>query len=261
MPKSTPSNDSAIVPFGKYQGQPIETLLADQNYLQWVTSQPGLMTMLQARHPAVFNIITIGAPTTDDSPEHNKLQAMFLERDFQHAFLEIVWGRSVFKYAEERAEDSYKSDLATLARQKEEAEQEVKRWQPSYFDDESNKLWREENLAKAKQQLASLEARVIARRPPAPPRIDLDFECGYDLELFADGFHHRIELKPQMGDDFSGVLRQMKRNGATVLVIGSFESVSCTLEQVQGIFGERKIITLAQIQAIKTRGVWPPTNN
>jgi len=239
MPKSTPSNDSAIVPFGKYQGQPIETLLADQNYLQWVTSQPGLMTMLQARHPAVFNIITIGAPTTDDSPEHNKLQAMFLERDFQHAFLEIVWGRSVFKYAE----------------------QEVKRWQPSYFDDESNKLWREENLAKAKQQLASLEARVIARRPPAPPRIDLDFECGYDLELFADGFHHRIELKPQMGDDFSGVLRQMKRNGATVLVIGSFESISCTLEQVQGIFGERKIITLAQIQAIKTRGVWPPTNN
>jgi hypothetical protein len=31
---------------------------------------------------------------------------------------------------------------------------------------------------------------------------------------------------------------------------------NCTLEQVQGIFGERKIITLAQIEAIKAGGVW-----
>jgi len=169
-------NDCAIVPFVKYQGQPVETLLADQNYLQWVTSQPGLMAMLQARHPAVFNIITIGAPTTDDTPEHNKLQALFLEADFQCAFIEIVLGKSVYVIAQ--------------------------------------------------------EAAIAA-----------------------------IELKPHIGDDFPAVLRQMKRNGATVLVIGSFESISCTLEQVQGIFGERKIITLAQIQAIKTRGVWPPTNN
>lgn len=49
MPGYTPNNDTAIVPFGKYQGQPIEALLADQNYLQWVTSQPGLMAMLQTR--------------------------------------------------------------------------------------------------------------------------------------------------------------------------------------------------------------------
>lgn len=45
-------DDSAIVPFGKYNGQPIEVLLADQNYLQWVISQPGLMAMLQNRYPA-----------------------------------------------------------------------------------------------------------------------------------------------------------------------------------------------------------------
>src|SRR6202008_387495 len=100
MPSFTPApNDPAIVPFGKYQGQRVEVLLADQGYLQWVISQPGLMTMLQTRYPAMFNIITTGAPTSQDTPEHNKLQAMFLERDFQYAFLELVQGKSVLSYA------------------------------------------------------------------------------------------------------------------------------------------------------------------
>src|SRR4029077_5507526 len=84
-----------IVPFGKYRGQPLEVMLADQGYLQWVTAQPGLMTMLQSKYPAVFNIITIGAPATDDTPEHNKLQAMFLDQEFQYAFIELCIGKSV----------------------------------------------------------------------------------------------------------------------------------------------------------------------
>jgi uncharacterized protein (DUF3820 family) len=34
-----------IVPFGKYRGQPVEVMLADQDYLRWVKSQPSLMQM------------------------------------------------------------------------------------------------------------------------------------------------------------------------------------------------------------------------
>src|SRR5689334_21018031 len=90
------SMSTTLVPFGKYQGQPIESLLADANYLRWVTGQPGLMAMLQSRHPAVFNIITIGAPQSDDSPEHNQLQARFLNREFQFAFIEAVTGERVY---------------------------------------------------------------------------------------------------------------------------------------------------------------------
>jgi hypothetical protein len=74
---------SDLVPFGKYAGQPVDALLADENYLQWLMAQPGAMDLLQRRAPAVFNIIMVGAPQTDDTPEHNKLQAMFLEESFQ----------------------------------------------------------------------------------------------------------------------------------------------------------------------------------
>jgi hypothetical protein len=56
-----------IVPFGKYKGQPVESLLADQDYMRWLVAQIGLMRMLQDRFPAMFNNITIAAPATDDT--------------------------------------------------------------------------------------------------------------------------------------------------------------------------------------------------
>ncbi len=55
-------NNTEIVPFGKYKDQPVEIMLADQNYLEWITGQPGIMTMLQGKYPALFNVITVGAP-------------------------------------------------------------------------------------------------------------------------------------------------------------------------------------------------------
>jgi len=71
-----PKEDSSIVPFGKYKGQRTEIMLADQNYMEWLTSQPGLMRMLETRYQAIFNIIMVGAPKTDDTPDHNRLQAL-----------------------------------------------------------------------------------------------------------------------------------------------------------------------------------------
>jgi hypothetical protein len=100
--------NSEIVPFGKYKNQPLETLLAHQSYLEWVSGQPGIMAMLQGKYPALFNVITVGAPQTDDTPEHNKMQALFLDRDFQHAFLQVVISKSVEAISLEVAERAKK---------------------------------------------------------------------------------------------------------------------------------------------------------
>jgi hypothetical protein len=111
----------------------------------------------------------------------------------------------------------------------------------------------------------------------------MEFECGFDLRLQVRWFgeitgpwneHYRqweerhvyakeektfaIELKPQMGDDFPAVPRQMKRNGADTLVIGSFEATNCTLAQVRTMFGEKRIITLQEIKTAQQRQAWPP---
>ena len=69
-----------------------------------------------------------------------------------------------------------------------------------------------------------------------------------------------IELKPQIGDDFPSVLRQMKRNNASVLVVGEFNSSICSLEEVRSMFATsgKKIVTLGEIEAILRKGVRQP---
>ena len=362
-PQAAGTGDS-LVPFGKYKGQPLELMLADQDYLQWVTSQPGLMTMLQSRHPAVFNIITVGAPANSDTPEHNALQARFLAQDFQYAFIELRTGKSVYAASSEvaaavneaaqkglqaaqalSAEDYAKSALELQEAREEHAKtaqedgrkhyeqeradynaRETKRYErevasaveryrrpeaiplPGKFIDyerwlDGSGTWswtvknRQENLAKAtaraeadQKALRGIASFKLVLAAPKRPGVLLDFECGYDVDFRVywsqgvnipeetDGgsyLHYRprawregcardardrrfgIELKPQMGDDFPAVLRQMKRNEADTLVIGSFEATTCTLEQVRAMFGKKRIITLEEIEAVRRRGVWP----
>jgi hypothetical protein len=101
-----PPEDNSIVPFGKYRGQPVEVIMADQGYRDWMLGQPGIVSMLQGKYTALFNIITIGAPATDDSPDHNKLQAKFLDPEFQLAFLEVRLGQSVYAIAAKLADNT-----------------------------------------------------------------------------------------------------------------------------------------------------------
>jgi hypothetical protein len=375
------SDDEAqIVPFGKYRDQPIESLLADRGYVEWLMNQPGLVAMLQAKYPAVYNIITIGAPASDDTPEHNKLQAMFLNRDFQYAFIEAVLGKSVYAVAQEAAGWADKKNRAALEealkhspelikkRQEDKTSPEahfkdaqlkaakpLSEWQREYdakvneieldyyhkmhgggdpfahgdpereraqrlgwlewdqpekrIEEAQEKLIRcKERFREACQKLTDEETRFaqlnsqldgFKNATPCRPDVQVEFECGFDVKLTAawvvecitchvtDAYSHefsihtwrkayendftdrrtsrfgrRIELKPIMGEDFPSVLRQMKRNGANTLVIGEFESKSCTLAQVRGMFGaEKQIITLAEIQAIQARGGWPDDND
>jgi hypothetical protein len=89
------SENSIIVPFGKYKGQPLEIMLSDANYVNYQKQQPGFMKWLQDNHITIYNIFTTGAQQIQDTPEHNKLQARFLDKNFQLAFLDAVVGLNV----------------------------------------------------------------------------------------------------------------------------------------------------------------------
>jgi hypothetical protein len=356
-------SNTEIVPFGKYKDQPIELMLADQDYLHWVSTQPGIMAMLQSKHPAVFNIITVGAPATSDTPEHNKLQAMFLDRTFQYAFIELATGKSVhavasevaaavnnsaqrwFQYALDVSAKDFRESTVRLQKAREENAKSATEDGRKHYEEERKAHIAEEKerdkrelagysrifaarefpkyedwlktcsygtwprtVKDRREELESATVRVeadekawldIASTEPDPvapehPKVQTDFECGYDVDFSvywssgikvqkeqgyrggkyeyssyeprvwkknwdSDGHDWKcqIELKPQLGDDFPAVLRQMKRNRADTLVVGFFEATSCTLEQVRAMFGERRIITLQEINAICQRGVWP----
>lgn len=66
-----------IVPFGKYKGQPLEVLANDQGYLDWLNGQG----WVKDKYPQFYTVIINNFQEPSDTPEHNALQAMFLDDD------------------------------------------------------------------------------------------------------------------------------------------------------------------------------------
>jgi len=61
---------SEIVPFGKYKGQPIEVMIADDPYVKWLLAQPWLKDRYGALH---LTLLSVHEP--QDTPVHNLMQA------------------------------------------------------------------------------------------------------------------------------------------------------------------------------------------
>ncbi len=81
-------SESIIVPFGKYKGKSIIELLQDTKYLDWCKLQPDLLK----KHKTIFNVIYYQQlpDTNGKTPEHNKIQNIFLKRDAQIQFINYL---------------------------------------------------------------------------------------------------------------------------------------------------------------------------
>lgn len=78
-----------LVPFGKYKGQPITTLLNDKSYLDWCKRQPFFK-----KYTNIYNITVnqqITQPVYSKTPEHNKLQNLFLNNDYCIDFINSIY--------------------------------------------------------------------------------------------------------------------------------------------------------------------------
>lgn len=82
-----------LVPFGKYKGQPITTLLNDTKYLEWCKQQEWFQ-----KFPIVYNICVNQTITTNNqnskTPEHNKLQNLFLQNENVEKLLKNVFKKT-----------------------------------------------------------------------------------------------------------------------------------------------------------------------
>ena len=70
-----------IVSFGKYQGQPVDRLLADRKYCQWLIDQSWFCQNFPALRAQIISEINDGGgpPLETQTPEHNLMQARFLQ--------------------------------------------------------------------------------------------------------------------------------------------------------------------------------------
>lgn len=75
-----------IVPFGKYKGQPAEVMAADRDYCDWLMAQP----WFAERFRDVYNIVINYGGEPEETPEHNALQARFLDEEFCNRLAALV---------------------------------------------------------------------------------------------------------------------------------------------------------------------------
>jgi hypothetical protein len=219
--KDQPTDPSAIIiPFGKHKGKTVSELLAvDQPYADWMTAQGWVAERFAELHAA---IVTRGAGS-DDTPEHNALQARFLEPAFLLAFLAIVRpqaaGNDLQKYIEER-----RSGLQWL----------IDRW-----DHQNDRARNEALLARATPESHSMATKVEFEYKGVDVFLQWAFHhqdrpAGFDYDRAAGRV--AIELKPTIGDDYPTVMRQMHRLGAKVLVIGQYTGRGVSEPQLRQMF-------------------------
>jgi len=88
------SDDSSakIIPIGKHKGKTVAELLeTDPNYVQWLLAQNWFADRFAELHAALLN----GGKQSEDTPEHNLLQARFLDKKFRVAFMLTMYPTTV----------------------------------------------------------------------------------------------------------------------------------------------------------------------
>ena len=240
--------DSKLIPFGKYAGQPIEVLRNDPSYVQWLMGKDWFRNRFTAIHTLIVN--NFGEPT--ETPEHNTLQAQFLDDGFCRKLLaKLEWppvtegARFVRELRAKHLEGALAKAEATLS------ELQKPSWDESHAVNEAERYadnpsmaervdrareraareraaqYREKRLATLAEAEATIAHCRIELAAPSVllPEIKLrrEFEArGWDVCLAAwasrpplgylDNLTVYIELKPTLGDDFPAALRQMKAN-------------------------------------------------
>ncbi len=182
-------SSTALVPFGRYKGQPVEVMAADTDYLDWCKAQPGLMEKYGGLWQKIV-VVQYGAQESQETPDHNRLQALFLEDDFCTAMivaLDISMPDPQELIASYR--NRFKNDVAILEKEHAELYQRQEEWLAKAEEKLSSPIgaWsgmhtmqgsREENY----RYLDPSDQRVIARnekylREEPPKRANDVAEC------------------------------------------------------------------------------------
>jgi len=226
QPASAPTAPgTALVPFGKYRGQPVEAMAADRGYCDWLTAQP----WFRDQHPRIYSIVINNFAEPNETPEHNQMQVRFLDAEWRRKFVYTVYPG-----------DNLTAEglLGRVARP------DPERW--CLVDDGGGgfEIWGFSDGVRGipgwwQQHKGSERCRADGclgyYDACIPPQTSVecevgspDFECdGVDVRFCAYrespldtpingggvAFGHtlHVEIKPQLGDEFPAVLRQIKR--------------------------------------------------
>lgn len=181
------------VPFGKYKGLPIQEMLADTEYVEWLKSQPWF------RNKFAGLLSNVEQEQIESTPEHNKLQALFLNENYCRAFVQTACPITLAKFKQELHDDYYHKDN-TWVRQHYKPPDDTLYVKSSF--EHNNRI--DVVLTVSYYQSRSLDVIHLSR------------------QLRGILPHLTIEIKPTVGDDYPSVLRQMQRHGSRFLFTNKY---------------------------------------
>ena len=257
-----------LVPFGKYKGQPVTALLADTKYLEWCKQQEFFKNQTTIYNICVNQTIQTGQSKT---PEHNKLQNLFLKREFLEDITKYLTGydKTLGELEKLYGTEEYKKYFGD---QRFDADTLTLKYKP-VFEAEFN--WDVILSISGGSNSILFNEKLF---PSIVNDVNFDYVCGVikrDIPLLhgpyfagigghSDGKYKVdwyievntvccIEIKPLLGDDYPNVLRKMntqikltksndKRLGSMwILLIGEFSSSVTTIEELIVIFRQSGI--------------------
>lgn len=266
-----------LIPFGKYKGQPVEVLKQDPKYVEWLKGQD----WFSSQHKSIYTLIVNNFGIASETPEHNEMQVKFLDEWYSLKLAYVIVGDKLFKCNQKYFEDRLSAFLELVRRGIEERERGLENKfskglgkyysQEDYGKDKTRTTVQlREWLANFKRQLEGLPQQgmlsigaVEFEKKGVDVSYSLSYGWGDACKLFRSDFtdldalernaipgnwkacnasyDFTIELKPQVGDDFPGVLRQMKASQSRVLVLKDYTGTGVNQEKFNQYFTSQKI--------------------
>jgi len=215
-----------IVPFGKYKDKNVLELLADVEYVKWLKQQPWFSNQKQ-----IYNIVVNQTITTNNqnskTPEHNKLQNLFLENKNVEKLLRLIYKK--FRYKKNVSYSSARSEFEGSFN-----------WDVVIKDLTFSKLQCKCNWDETEDHTC-----------------DCKYEDNDDYEYALSNIY--IELKPLLGDDYPCVLRKMKLQKE--LTLNSLEKEKKDmLDEVGYIKGKNSVFEYGGSKFKEVKETWDYVN-
>lgn len=211
--------DKNLVPFGKYKGQPMEVMKMDTQYCDWIAQQD----WFRERYGNLYQVIINNFTEPTETPEHNKLQTLFLDNKFCLNFFKVSGYCSL------------------IDREK-------------FINDKLKEYYYNENLLNELNNNPIFKVRIEKQFEEDGWDVILNFGVILNDKYQIDGLDACVEIKPNLSDDYLAVLRQIKTNKSRgfskFLVIDTFDAKGATFEQVKEIFAG-SYITIIKLDDIK----------
>lgn len=228
-----------IVPFGKYKGKPLEILQSDPKYCEWLTAQD----WFRENHASVYQLIINNFCEPTETPEHNRLQAMFLNNTLCLQLLRALsWEplskNTMIDKVQKKLNEARTQLAAALDhyynRKKDLNDNilEIESFLEHYHNMENSQIKIENEF-----EYSGWDVKIVAKLPFADAMWRSD-----GLRNIAYQASCSVEIKPDLGDNYPAILRQVKASEQLykadyrVLVFDKFTAAGATLEQVRQIF-------------------------